>query len=99
MFIRIRQTWFPFDAIDQIDLIGDRVRVSLCNGIKIDLDSLEGEKVLKQLQGRQDAAEGIPQVPVLLARIAALESRVMSLQASIAAVEDRQTKKRVTANA
>jgi hypothetical protein len=96
-FVKVRMTHFPVDAIDQIDEIGGRVRVSLSNGIKIDLDPIEGEKVLKQVSAFGSLPATVPQqdhstVIALMARVAALEARVASLS-------DRAPKARAKANA
>jgi hypothetical protein len=83
MFVRVRQTFFPVDAIDQIDDIGGRIRVSLATGVKIDLDPVEGEKVIRQVSGNAVPAVSVPQsdhsaVISLMARVAALEAKVAS---------------------
>ncbi len=84
-FVRIRSSWFPTDGIDQIDMVGERVRVVLCNGMKIELDPIEGEKVLQQVEHANGArfsksGEAVDRQPertqALLERICMLEARL-----------------------
>jgi|Laugresu1bdmlbsd_1035121.scaffolds.fasta_scaffold00994_6 small-conductance mechanosensitive channel len=101
MFIKIRSTHFPIDSIDQIDDIGGRVRVTISTGIKIDLDPIEAEKVMRQVES-MNVARLQPETPpsaVILARVSALEARVMSLQASLLALEATRAKPKVKSNA
>jgi hypothetical protein len=81
-FLRIRSSWYPVDSIDQIDDLGGRVRVTLHGNTKIDLDPVEGEKVLRQLQGKSEPTAEPQAQLTLMARVAALEARVMALTAS-----------------
>lgn len=81
-FLRIRSAWYPVDAIYQIDDLGGRMRVTLHGNTKIDLDPLESEKVLRQLQGKSEPATEPQAQLTLMARVAALEARVMSLTAT-----------------
>jgi hypothetical protein len=85
MFIKIRQTWFPVDSIDQIDDIGGRLRVSLSMGVKIDLDPIETEKVVKQIREINKPPAAMEEK----ASFAALTARVMGVEGSLGALEDR----------
>ncbi len=81
-FLRIRSSWYPVDAIHQIDDLGGRVRITLHGNIKIDLDPIEGEKVMRQLQGKSEPTTEPQATLPLMARVAALEARVMALTAT-----------------
>ncbi len=81
-FLRIRSSWYPVDSIDQIDDLGGRVRVTLHGNVKIELDPVEGEKVMRQLQGKSEPATEPQATLPLMARVAALEARVMALTAT-----------------
>jgi hypothetical protein len=85
MFIKIRQTWFPVDSIDQIDDIGGRLRISLSMGVKIDLDPIETEKVVKQIREINKPPAAMEEK----ASFAALTARVMGVEGSLGALEDR----------
>jgi len=85
--LKIRQTWFPLDSVDQIDDIGGRMRVSLSSGIKIDLDPVEAEKVTRQMEAMSTVRDGPdPQVAALMARLVTLESHIAGLKAHMASV-------------
>lgn len=84
-FVKVRQTHFPVDAISQIDEIGGRVRVSLATGVKIDLDPVEGERVLRQVSGNVASPTSVPQqdnsqVVALMSRVSALEAKLASMR-------------------
>ena len=79
MFIKIRCSWFPVDVIDQIDEVGEKVTISLQTGQKIQLDAIEGEKVLKQIR-RTESADVAMQA--ILTRLAASEGQIMALKAA-----------------
>lgn len=100
MFIRIRNTYFPVDSIDQIDEVNGRLRICLSHGIKIDLDPVESERLIKQLDAMSPvrSAQDIPQIGVILSRLAAVESRTMAIHASVSASESK-AKAKVKANA
>ena len=85
MFIKIRQTWFPVDSIDQIDDIGGRLRIHLSTGVKIDLDPIEAEKVVKQVREINKPPAALEEK----ASFAALTARVMGVEGSLGALEDR----------
>jgi hypothetical protein len=91
-FIKVRQTWFPVDSIDQIDDIGGRMRVSLSSGIKIDLDPIEAEKVVRQMEAMSTVRDGPdPQVAALMARLVTLEAHIGGLKAHMATVMATQS--------
>jgi len=79
MFIRIRCSWFPVDVIDQIDEVGEKVMVSLQTGQKIQLDAIEGEKVLKQIR-RTESVDVAMQA--MLNRLTAAEGQIMAMKAA-----------------
>ena len=85
MFIKIRSTHFPIDSIDQIDDIGGRVRVTISTGIKIDLDPIEAEKVVRQVREINKPPAAMEEK----ASFAALTARVMGVEGSLGALEDR----------
>jgi hypothetical protein len=85
MFIKIRQTWFPVDSIDQIDDIGGRLRIHLSTGVKIDLDPIEAEKVVRQVREINKPPAAMEEK----ASFAALTARVMGVEGSLGALEDR----------
>ena len=85
MFIKIRSTHFPIDSIDQIDDIGGRVRVTISTGIKIDLDPIEAEKVVRQVREINKPPAALEEK----ASFAALTARVMGVEGSLGALEDR----------
>ncbi len=85
MFIKIRQTWFPVDSIDQIDDIGGRLRIHLSTGVKIDLDPIEAEKVVRQVREINKPPAALEEK----ASFAALTARVMGVEGSLGALEDR----------
>lgn len=95
-FLRIRSSWYPVEAIHQIDDLGGRLRVTLHGNIKLDLDPIEAEKVLRQLQGKSEPATEPQAQLTLMARVAALEARVMSMTAT---TELMKQKKAVNAHA
>jgi hypothetical protein len=99
MFIRVRGSWYPHDSIDAIVEVGGRLRVDLCNGVKIDLDPIESEKVLKQL-GKVVDAPAEPVIPTaLLQRINFLETQVMSMKAQLVGFDLAKPKARMKNNA
>lgn len=85
MFLKIRQTWFPVDSIDQIDDIGGRLRIHLSTGVKIDLDPIEAEKVVRQVREINKPPAALDEK----ASFAALTARVMGVEGSLGALEDR----------
>lgn len=85
MFLKIRQTWFPVDSIDQIDDIGGRLRIHLSTGVKIDLDPIEAEKVVRQVREINKPPAAMEEK----ASFAALTARVMGVEGSLGALEDR----------
>lgn len=85
MFLKIRQTWFPVDSIDQIDDIGGRLRIHLSTGVKIDLDPIEAEKVVRQVREINKPPAALEEK----ASFAALTARVMGVEGSLGALEDR----------
>lgn len=87
MFLKIRQTWFPVDSIDQIDDIGGRLRISISTGVKIDLDPIESEKVLRQVRDLNRPPVQNEERPA----IGALTVRVIGVEGSLGALEDRIT--------
>jgi hypothetical protein len=92
-FLKVRQTHFPVDSIAQIDEIGGRVRVSLATGVKIDLDPVEGERVLRQVSGNVPAPASVPQQDT--AQVVALMSRVSALEAKVASMRNDNDKARM----
>lgn len=99
MFIRVRGSWYPHDSIDAIVEIGGRLRVDLCNGVKIDLDPIESEKVLKQLNRAAEPTVEATVPPIVTQRISAVEAAVMGLKAQITMSELAKQKARVKSNA
>jgi len=79
MFVKIRCSWFPVDVIDQIDEVGEKVMVSLQTGQKIQLDAIEGEKVLKQIR-RTESVDVAMQA--MLNRLTAAEGQIMAMKAA-----------------
>ena len=85
VFVKVRQTWYPSDSIDQIDDLPGKTVVVLASGLKIVLDPIEGEKVLKQLEGSAETAREQPTEPsgALIGRMVALEAQVLALKAKL----------------
>lgn len=98
MFLRIRQTWFPVDSIDQIDDIGGRLRVHLSTGVKIDLDPIESEKVsarIESLAGQSSSkALAAPASPAVLAKVAGLEGALSALEDRVDSLREELDKER-----
>lgn len=90
-FVKVRQTWFPVDAIDQVDDIPGKVIISLATGQKIVLDPAEGEKVCRQLESQSSVPPPEPASSGILSRMVAIESQVMALKAQVAAIAQQTT--------
>jgi uncharacterized small protein (DUF1192 family) len=90
MFLRIRQTWFPVESIDQIDDVGGRLRVHLSSGVKIDLDPIESEKVSARVASMCAGGDQAPRAAAgESSRITSLEASVRALEARIASMRDQ----------
>lgn len=84
-FLKIRQTWYPVDSIDQIDDISGKALISLANGQKIQLDPIETEKVVRQMEaGSAQPAQVAEPSGALLGRMVSLEAQVLALKAQLA---------------
>lgn len=83
-FLRVRQTWYPVDSIDQIDDVFGKMVISLASGHKVTLDPIEAERVQKQLDAHSSGP--LPSEPsgALLGRMVALEAQVLALKAQLA---------------
>lgn len=84
-FLRIRQTWYPIDSIDQIDDVSGKMTIALATGHKIVLDPIEAEKVVRQLEpqaAQRDPSE--PTTGAMLSRMVSLEAQLAALKAHLA---------------
>lgn len=90
-FIRVRNTFYHVDAIDEIRDMGGRVLVVINGGVKIDLDAVEGEKVLKQMSAATPEPAPSPgSSTATLGRIMALEARVAQLADNMARIKPKK---------
>lgn len=83
-FLKIRQTWYPIDSIDQIDDTAGKMVISIATGHKIVLDPIEAERVQKQLEVHVSAPAAPEPSGALLGRMVSLEAQVLALKAQLA---------------
>lgn len=87
-FIRVRNTYYHVDAIDEVRDMGGRVLVVINGGVKIDLDPVEGEKVLKQMT--MVTQEPPPSATTTLGRLMALEARISQLADTMSRIKPKK---------
>lgn len=84
-FIKIRQTWYPVDSIDQIDDVSGKMLISLASGQKVHLDAVEAERVQRQLEAHSSIQQQVSEPSgALIGRLVGLEAQVLALKAQLA---------------